>query len=208
MCRAGGSVSQYFPSSQIHSAMPPTPPQTSLPQTHLSGTLGITTLNHTRYHKCRVVNFQYMIIVDASTFTFALLVGKMLNWHDKGRERLDQALSDTENGFVNSVNRLLKFGINAIELSTQVLQRDDGQCFAALCASLSECYFVNWTAKISLQLIKKIIDENPDDQVLSQMYPPSLQAITTLVERYCGLLLHLTSESWWRNTCLMMVTTW
>lgn len=44
-----------------------------------------------------------MIIVDAFTVALALVVGKMLNLHDKGRERFEQALSDTENGLVNSV---------------------------------------------------------------------------------------------------------
>lgn len=125
--------------------------------------------------------------IDTHAFSVALVIGKSLNWHEKGRERLEHALSATENGLVNSVNRLLKFGINAIGLSTEILQRDDGQCFAALCASLCECYSVDWVAKTILQLLKKMIDENPNDLVLSQMYPPSLQAITTLVDRYCGL---------------------
>ncbi|KAL1642570.1 hypothetical protein SLS58_005339 [Diplodia intermedia] len=107
-------------------------------------------------------------------------------WHQKGRERFADALSEAENGLVNSVNRFLKFGINAASLQ-YVLQLEEGQCFAALCASLCECYTIDWTAKIILQLIKKIITENSGDPQLGQMSTPSLQAISTLVDRYCGL---------------------
>ncbi|KAB2572338.1 hypothetical protein DBV05_g8988 [Lasiodiplodia theobromae] len=124
--------------------------------------------------------------IDVHAYSVALIVGQALQWSNSGRDRLDKALSET-NGLMPSINYLLKFGIDVAEIKTLLHDKDDGQCFAALCACLCECYSVEWSAKIILQLIKKILDENPNNPSLQDIYPPSLQSIKTVVERFSGL---------------------
>jgi hypothetical protein len=67
------------------------------------------------------------------------------------------------------------------------MELDDGACFAALSASLCECYEVNIVAKIFLHLINNILQENKGDSSLEGIYTPSLQTMRTVIERFCGI---------------------
>ena len=97
--------------------------------------------------------------IDPATVVVTELLGTTITWGAEGQDRFNEALDSLRHAGIFS-NQMLFIGFY-VEHATYIMSRTEEGCKTmAVCASLAQCYEVEYVAKVKVEWVGKLISRN------------------------------------------------